>query len=126
MDRIKALENKAQKFLRSAAVLLEMEDFDSCASRAYFSMFYAAQAALMYETTSVASNQSVRRTFVERFVESGRLPQRAGEALVRAAELQEVGDYGFDFAVSQADAEMILQEAEAFVNSISRLIAVGA
>lgn len=122
MDKIRALENKAQKFLRSAAVLLELEDFDSSASRAYFAMFYAAQAALLHETLSFSSKQGIRSAFVERFVATGRLPERAAEVLHRAAELQEVGDYAYDFAVGRGDAEFVLQEAEAFVNSIARLI----
>lgn len=122
MDQIKALDRKAQKFLRSAAVLLELEDFDSCASRAYFAMFYAAQAALLQETMSFSSKQGIRSAFIERFVESGRLPERAADALNLGAELQEVGDYSYEFAVSQEDAERILQEAEAFVNSLSRLV----
>lgn len=124
IDKTRALQNKAQKFLRSAAVLLELEDFDSCASRAYFAMFFSAQAALLAETLSFSSKQGIRSAFVERFVESGRLPQRAAEALARGADLQEMGDYAYDFAVSQADAEAVLQEAEAFVNSIERLIAL--
>ena len=33
-----------------------------------------------------------------------------------------MGDYAYDFAVGRGDAEFVLQEAEAFVNSIARLI----
>jgi uncharacterized protein (UPF0332 family) len=122
MDKIRALENKAQKYLRSAAVLLELEDFDSCASRAYFAMFYAAQAALLQETLSFSSKQGIRSAFVERFVETGRLPLHAAGVLDRGAELQEIGDFAYDHAVSRADAEQILSESEAFVNSIARMM----
>ncbi len=121
-ERIDALLKKAQKFLRSAAVLFELEDFDSTASRAYFSMFFAAQAALLQETQALSSKQGIRSAFIRRFVEQGPLPERAGDALQRAADLQEIGDYAYDFAVSGADAEMILSEAEAFVNSLENLI----
>ncbi len=125
-DKIRALESKAQTFLRSAAVLLELEDFDSCASRAYFAMFFSVQALLLHETASLPSKQGIRTAFLERYVDSGRLPSRAGEALQRAADLQELGDYGYGHAVSQPDAEYVLQEAEAFVNSLARLIEVSA
>ena len=121
MEKIRALENKAQKYLRSAAVLLELEDLDSCASRAYFAMFYAAQAALLQETTTLSSRQGIRTAFVERFVATGRLPDHAADVLNRAAELQEVADYSYDAVVARQDAEIILQEAEAFVNSLARL-----
>ena len=121
-DKVEALLNKAQKFLRSAAVLIELEDFDSTASRAYFAMFYAAQAALFQETQAVSSKQGIRSAFIGRFVEKGPLPERAGDVLQRASELQEMGDYAYDFSVSQEDAEFILSEAEAFVNSLENMI----
>jgi uncharacterized protein (UPF0332 family) len=121
MDRIDHLFMKAQKYLRSAALLFEMEDFDSCASRAYFAMFYAAQACLMADVGSIPARQSIRSAFLQRFVDTGRLPRHAGEALREAADLQELGDYAHDFAIESAAAERILQEAEAFVNSLARL-----
>ncbi len=115
------LFSKAQTYLRSAAVLYELEDYDSCASRAYFAMFYAAQAALLHEQGELPSNQGIRTAFAEAFVETGRLPERAATALNLAHELQEQGDYGHAFAVAQRQAERALQEAEAFVNSLARL-----
>lgn len=121
-DKIEALLNKAQKYLRSAAVLFELEDFDSSASRAYFAMFYAAQAMLLNETQAFSSKQGIRSSFTQQFVRNGPLPLRAGEAFERAAELQEVGDYAYDFAVSDEDAGYILSESEAFVNSITNMI----
>lgn len=121
-EKIEALLNKAQKYLRSAAVLFELEDFDSTASRAYFAMFYTAQAMLLSETQAFSSKQGIRSSFIQHFVDNGPLPARAGEAFERASELQEVGDYAYDFAVSAEQAEYVLAEAEAFVNSITNLI----
>lgn len=117
------LYRKAQKFLQSAAVLFELEDFDSCASRAYFAMFFAAQAVLLQEGVTVSSRQGIRSAFVEAFVESGRLPDRAGAAFMQAADLQEVADYAQHFAVDEAAAERVLQESEAFVHTMARLLA---
>ena len=127
MDATETLLRKAQQYLRSAAVLLEMGDLDSCASRAYFAMFYAAQAALRTEGYDVASAGSgIRSAFIERFVESGRFPERAGYVLNRVYELQQQGDYAPRAAVAQGAAEHALQEAEAFVNSIAHALHAGA
>ena len=116
------LLHKAQTYLRSAAVLLELEDYDSCASRAYFAMFYAAQALLLKEHGQMPEDQGIRSAFYSAFVETGVLPEQAGAALDRGYELQERGDYSHRFAVSQQDAERVLQEAEAFVNSLDALL----
>ncbi len=118
MNEPTILLRKAQKYLQSAAVLFELEDFDSCVSRAYFSMFYAAQAALLHVGQTIPATQGIRSAFISEFVETGHFPARAGKVLNDAAEFQEVADYSHDFAVREVDAEVILQEAEAFVNSI--------
>lgn len=122
MTESEVLLKKAQKFLQSGAVLLELEDFDSSASRSYFAMFYACQAALMYVGRTIPATQGIRSAFINQFVETGQFPARAGKALNEAYEYQEIGDYGHGFAVRRSDAERILQEAEAFVNSIDRTI----
>lgn len=120
MNETQRLFQKAQKYLRSAAVLLELEDYDSCASRSYFAMFYAAQAALLIEQQELPEQQGIRSAFRERFVETERLPRRAGDALESAYDQHQIADYGSSFGVKQEDAERTLQEAEAFVNSLQR------
>ncbi len=121
MNDIQALFNKSQKYLRSAAVLLELEDLDSCASRAYFAMFYAAQAALAADGARAPGRQSLRSTFQKRFVASGRLPERAGDSFEKAGDLYERGDYS-TAGLAQVEVEQCLQNAEAFVNTVERLV----
>lgn len=120
-DKIDRLLKKSQKYLQSAAVLLELEDYDSCVSRAYFAMFYSAQALMLRKRNTLPRTQSLRTVFIESYVTTGRLPDRAGIAFSDAASLQEMADYGFDFVITQEAAEHILQEAEAFVNSLANL-----
>ncbi len=121
MERVDPLMMKAQQFLRSAAILFEMEDYDGAVSRSYFAMLFAVQAALIVESGSLPSRLSIRAAFTQRYIDTGRLPERAAEALQRAADLQEVADYAREFAVRDDVAERILQEAEAFVNSLARV-----
>lgn len=113
---------KAQRYLRSAALLLEMEDYDSSVSRAYFAMFYSAQAILIFDEGALSSRQTIRSAFRRRYVETGILPARAGDALNEAAYIQEIADYGHESDIDKAIAERILQEAEAFVNSLARMV----
>lgn len=119
-DPISTLFHKADAYLRSAAVLLELEDYDSCASRCYFAMFYAAQGLLKHKTGKLPSQEGIRSAFVKNFVEPGVLPEKAGDMLDRGYDLQERADYSSDFAIDQATAERALQEAEAFVTTAGR------
>ncbi|PSQ90000.1 MAG: hypothetical protein BRD45_01165 [Bacteroidetes bacterium QS_8_64_10] len=121
-DKITFLLNKAQTFLRSAAVLLELEDYDSSASRSYFAMLYAAQAMLVAENGTLPEQRGIRSAFIDQFVDHGPLPERAADAFENAHDLMEVGDYSSSFGVKQPKSERALQEAEAFVNSITDMI----
>ena len=123
-DTTAMLLNKAQAYLRSAAVLCELEDFDSCASRCYFAMLYAAQALFFREDSTLPAQDRIGPAFVETFVAPGRLPQRAGSALRYAHLLYEKGDFSPMFAVARSEAERVLQEAEAFVNTLAHLVRV--
>lgn len=121
-DKTEQLLTKSQQYLRSAAVLLEVGDYDSSVSRAYFAMFYAAQAALLTTGATVKSRRSVRSAFTEHFVQNGRFPQRAADVLNQAYEMQETADYAQRPVVSEDEAERTLGEAEAFIGSIDGLV----
>ena len=121
MDPITLLLQKSQKYLRSAAILLQMEDFDSTASRAYFAMHYAAQALLMRHGVRLSGGQSLRTIFNERFVDTGALPAVARDAFDSGYHLMETGDFAHTFGVTVEQAEGALAQAEAFVNSVSPL-----
>ncbi len=121
MDVSSALLHKAQRYLRSASVLLEVGDHDSTVSRAYFAMFYAAQALLLRRDVRLAPGQGLRAAFIEQFVATGQLPERAGIALEDGYLLMETADFGHQASVTGLQAERMLAEAEAFVNSVSPL-----
>ncbi len=110
------LLGKAQTYLRSAAVLFEIEDYDSSASRSYFAMFYAAQALLVERR--VGTSGGIRVAFGDAFVRSGEVPEEAGVAFDHAHDLMEVADYAHSFGVQKPQAEEVLQSAEAFVTMI--------
>lgn len=47
MKEAATLIKRARKYMRSAQMLLEHKDYESCVSRTYYAMFYCAQAALV-------------------------------------------------------------------------------
>lgn len=46
-EDIRALLEKAERYLRSAKLLENAGDYDSAASRSYYAMFYGAEALLL-------------------------------------------------------------------------------
>ena len=109
---------KAERFLRSAEHLFEIGDYDSCASRCYYAMFFMAEAALMVQGLSASSHRGVIGLFGRHFVQSGIFEPRLGRALGRAYDVRLTGDYAVGITVTREEAEDLLRVARDFVAEV--------
>ena len=119
MTETEALIKKAQRYLKSAEILLKDEDFESSVSRTYYAMFYCAEAALLTKNLSFSSHKGVISAFGEHFVKTDIFPKEMGRELNRAFEKRQIGDYEYTFVISANEAEQMLQSGREFVNTIS-------
>ncbi len=118
MKEIKSLIERAEKYLRSAEVLLGEEDYESSVSRTYYAMFYSAQAMLLTKNLSFSSHKGVISAFGEHFVKTGVFPKEMGRELNRAFEKRQLGDYEYTFVISRAEAEEMLESGKKFLERI--------
>ena len=56
MKEITDLTEKAKRFLRTAELALKDGDYDSCVSRAYYSMFFMTEAVLLSKNLKASSH----------------------------------------------------------------------
>jgi uncharacterized protein (UPF0332 family) len=115
-----ALIQKAVRYLKSADLLLKDSDYESSVSRAYYAMFYAAEAALLTKGLSYSSHKGVISGFGEHFIKTGVFPKEMARELNRAFEKRQLGDYEYTTAVSKEDACRLLETANDFVNTITQ------
>lgn len=115
MNEIRDLTKKAEKFLFTAEHALRTQDYDSCVSRCYYAMFFMAEAALLTKNLSASSHKGVITMFGQHFVKTGILNKSLGRTLNDAYDTRLVGDYGIGFAVSEGQAEGLLETARNFV-----------
>ncbi len=118
MKEIDSLVQRANKYLRSARVLLQEEDYESTVSRAYYAMFFLAEALLLTKKLSFSSHKGVLSAFGEHFIKSGTFPRELSKWLKKAFEKRQVGDYEYTFAVTREEAKEIIGEAEQFVAAV--------
>ncbi len=71
---IEALLSKAERFIRSAKKLRELDDMESAVSRLYYAMFFCAEAILLSKGLSFSRHASVIAALGEHFVKPGLLP----------------------------------------------------
>lgn len=121
------LMDKASRALASAKLLLDAGDVDGACNRAYYAMFDAARAALIWsgapvEPTVAKTHSGLISAFSLRLVKTGRLPVELGKALNRAAEIRLVADYtGEEVTVDKA--QWAIEQAASFVNVVQRELA---
>ncbi len=64
MNEIGDLIKKTEKFLETAKLAFESEDYDSCASRCYYAMFFMAEAVLLTKGMKASSHKGVIGLFI--------------------------------------------------------------
>lgn len=88
-----ALIKKAEESLRAARLLAKDDLYNFAASRAYYAMFYLAQAFLLEENLAYSKHSGVISAFGQRFAKTGRVPVAFHRYLIEAQESRNIGDY---------------------------------
>jgi len=122
MREIRSLIERAMRYLKSAKILLKEKDYESSVSRAYYAMFYSAQAALLTKKLSFSSHKGVISAFGEHFIKTGIFPREMGRELNRAFEKRQIGDYEYTFVITKQEAEEILRNAKEFITKITQYL----
>jgi uncharacterized protein (UPF0332 family) len=113
---------KAQQSLAAAQLLLGNDYTDFAASRAYYAMFYAAEALLERDGLSFSSHIGVISAFGREFARTKRVPAKFHRYLIEAQNLRTTGDYGQFNAVDQAQASNIVEQSREFLAMVQSLI----
>lgn len=117
-DNILFLLEKSETSLAAADMLLKSGYPDYCVSRAYYAMFYAAEAVLLTRELQFSKHSAVVAAFAREFVKQGIFDKDMSRQLRRAFQYRMEGDYGL-VPVDQGTAEAILKTAGDFVDALS-------
>lgn len=101
---------------RRAAVLLASQDYlDFAASRAYYALFYVAEALLLAEDLSFSSHAAVIAGFGRAFAKPGRLDPRFHRYLIDAQDIRNLSDYGVGTGVGREQVADLLAWCDEFL-----------
>jgi uncharacterized protein (UPF0332 family) len=117
--------DKAKESLAAADLLLSQGFIAFATSRAYYAMFYVAQALLTSRGQSYSSHAAVQAAYGREFAKSGDLDVRFHRWLLDAQDLRNVGDYGIGTSITETQACQViawarefLDEATAYLNAM--------
>jgi uncharacterized protein (UPF0332 family) len=109
------LLEKASRSLQAAKLLNEAGLAEFSAARAYYTMFYVAEAFLEGKGLSFSSHSAVISAFGQHFARTGRIPTEFHRNLLNAQDSRNQGDYNIDPNLTQADAALLIDRAEQFL-----------
>jgi len=119
---IAALTEKAEASLAAARMLLTGGFADFAISRAYYAMFYTAEALLLTEGLTFSKHAAVTSAFGQRFAKTGRVSVDLHRYLLNAGDRRAVSDYAAITETTPTDAEEQIRRAEAFIAAIRPLL----
>jgi hypothetical protein len=98
----------------------------SVINRAYYAMFYAVLALLVYEEFSSSKHSGVLSYFNQHFIKAGIFDKSIGFSLAKGFELRQRLDYREQVKLQDDDAKQVVSQAERFVDVVkSYLVARG-
>lgn len=119
------LLEKAERSLKAAVLLHKKGDYDFSVSRAYYAMFYAAEAALLSKNQTYSKHAGVISGFYHHFVATGDFPKQLHQVFHNAFEDRNQGDYAFMDPFPKKESEEVLENARDFINKVDRYLKAG-
>ena len=115
--KVAILLEKARENVRIAQVILENGSPSIACSRAYYAMFYVAEAWLLSIGETYSSHRAVMAAFGRHFARTERVPTEQHRRLLNAFEARQVADYGISMAFDAPQAQQIIRWAEEMIRT---------
>lgn len=108
---------KAERVLRAAEALLREGHAEFAIGRAYYGMFYVAEALLAERDLGFSKHSAVHSAYGRLFAKTGALDPKYHLWMLEAFERRGAADYGADVRVSPEQVEQMLEQAREFLDA---------
>lgn len=121
--------NEVEKFLEKAEATLEDAEkahreemlVSTVQNRIYYSIYYAAQAALISLGHDVGTHKGIKIKIGEEMVLEDLLDKEWGRFYSQQQTYREQADYQIDVDIERKDLEGFLEKAEEFIRQMKRI-----
>lgn len=121
-EATKKLLEKATRVLRIAERLGKSGDAEFSVGRAYYAMFYVAEALLNERGLRFRKHGGVHAAVAEHFVKTGLLDGKYHRWLLEAFSKRITGDYGIDADLTSEDASLLIGQAREFMDAAKQFL----
>lgn len=119
MKEQKALIKKAKESLKASELLAENKLYNFAGARAYYTMFYIAEAFLLTKGLSFSSHSAVISAFGKEVAKTGILPIKFHRYLINAQDKRTQGDYNIDEEnnLTETDVNNMIKQSRLFIQA---------
>lgn len=121
-EETRKLLDKALRAIHAADIMLREGDVDFAAGRAYYAMFYVAEALLNEKGVRFRKHGGVHGAFGEHFAKSGLVDSKFHRWLLDAFDKRIQGDYGVEAVVTPDDVVSMIEQAREFLHEAHRCL----
>lgn len=114
------LLNKAKESLKAAKLLFDSELYAFSASRAYYSMFYVAEAMLIENELNFSKHSAVISAFGSNFAKTGLVPTKFHKYLIKGQIIRNTADYDVSNITSKEEALEEIENAQEFIDFVEK------
>ncbi len=115
---------KAKESLTASQLLAENQLYDFAGSRAYYTMFYIAEALLWREGLAFSSHAAVISAFGREIARPGIVPQEFHRYLIDAQDKRTQADYSIDqeSKLSQTEVEELIEQSQQLIKLAENIL----
>jgi uncharacterized protein (UPF0332 family) len=117
-----ALVAKAEESVRAAELLARDGYHGFAVSRAYYAMFYVAEALLLEQGLTFTSHAGVISAFGQHFSKTAKVPSEFHRYLLAAQDARTEGDYDIRPKLTADDAALVVARAHEFIKLARRTL----
>ena len=116
-EELQNFVNKARSSLKASKLLEANQLYDFAGARAYYTMFYIAEALLWQRGLSFSSHSAVIAAFGKEIVRPGLAPTEFHRYLIDAHDKRTQADYGIDqdARLSPEDVQRLIEQSERMI-----------
>lgn len=111
------LLNKAIDSIEAAEILLDNKKPEIAMGRAYYAMFYVAEALLHEKGLAFSKHGNIHAAFGEHFAKTKILDPKFHRWLINSFDARQIGDYSVDAVIQPADVFTAIQQAREFLDA---------
>jgi uncharacterized protein (UPF0332 family) len=116
------LIDKAVRAIEAAEILLKAGSIDFAAGRAYYAMFFTAEALLLDKGLSFSKHSAVHASFGKFFSKEGIIDKKFHSWLLDAFDQRIIGDYGVESVINKVDVEQMIKRAKEFLTAAQQFL----